>query len=165
MNGYTIEVEGHGHNSIKVNGIHYTFKQFHFHHESEHSINGEKTPMELHLVHEDLQTGNLAVIGIFLKPGSKHAQFEQILDNLPAQQKKALETKESINLQDWLPASKNYYTYVGSLTTPPCLQGIQWFLLKEPVSVSEEQINIFAKKYKNNARPIQLLNGRVVFEK
>jgi carbonic anhydrase len=164
-NGYTLEVEGHGHNTIEVNGTQYTFKQFHFHHESEHSINGEKSAMELHLVHEDLATGNLAVVGVFLQPGSKHAQFEQILDNLPTQKKKALETDIPINLQDWLPASKNYYTYVGSLTTPPCKQGIQWFLMKEPVNISEEQINIFAKKYSNNARPIQSLNGRIVFEK
>ncbi len=163
-NGHTVEIKEMGTNSIEINGTTYSFKQMHFHEHSEHSVDGKHAAMELHLVHEDEQTGSLAVLGVFLEPGKEHALFGQVLDHLPARKDHLAQTGIRYKLSDWLPASKAYYTYIGSLTTPPCSQGIQWLIFKEPVQVSEAQIKAFTSKYHHNARPTQALNGRIVYE-
>lgn len=164
-NGHTIQVNGDNASSITLNGQRFTFKQFHFHHHSEHTIDGKASDMELHLVHLDEASGNITVLGIMLKVGTEHPLVGKIWANIPKTKEEEVTTAVSLNLSDILPSNKRYYTYTGSLTTPPCTQGLQWILFKEPVQISQQQADAFKAIYENNARPIQALNNRLVLEK
>lgn len=164
-NGHTIQVNGDGSSKISLNGSTFTFKQFHFHRHSEHTINGKASEMELHLVHIDDATGNITVLGIMLEEDADNPFIEKVWANIPTTQKSEVTTTVSLNLSDILPADKKYYTYTGSLTTPPCSQGLQWILFKEPVKISHAQAVAFEKIYEDNARPTQPLNNRLVLEK
>lgn len=163
-NGHTIQVINAGTNKLTVDGTVFEFKQFHFHHASEHAINGVKADLELHLVHQDPTNGNLMVLGVMLKKGAANAALQKVWDNIPATKEQEVTTSVSLNLNDLLPASKKYYTYTGSLTTPPCTDGIEWIILEDPITVSAEQIETFTKRYENNARPLQPLNNRFVLQ-
>lgn len=163
-NGHTIQVINTGTNKLMLDGSTFDFKQFHFHHTGEHAINGEKGDLEVHLVHTDAVTGNILVLGIIIKEGAANPAIEKVLQNIPAVKQMEVASNVSINLNDLLPADKKYYTYTGSLTTPPCTDGIEWVLFKQPITMSPEQINIFVQKYANNARPLQALNNRYVLE-
>ncbi len=164
-NGHTIQVNGDGKSKVTLNGTSFTFKQFHFHHKSEHTINGKASDMEVHFVHVDDATGNITVLGIMLKEGAENALVSKVWANIPKTKEEEVTTAVSLNLNDLLPQDKKYYTYTGSLTTPPCSQGLQWILFKEPVEISEAQAKAFEALYENNARPIQPLNNRLVLEK
>lgn len=163
--GHTIQVNGAGSNAIVVNGVSFDFKQFHFHHQSEHTVNGKASPMELHLVHEDPLTKNITVLGIMLEEGADNPFIQAVWENIPTTKKNEVTTAVTLNLADILPADTRYYTYTGSLTTPPCSQGLQWILFKESIKLSRDQIDAFARLYENNARPIQPTNNRQVLEK
>ncbi|MFN0200735.1 MAG: carbonic anhydrase [Bacteroidia bacterium] len=164
-NGHTIQVNNSGNSTITLNGATFAFKQFHFHHHSEHQINGQKSDMELHLVHADDATGNITVLGIMLEEGAENPFITKVWANIPTTKKAEVTTSVTLNLSDILPTDKKYYTYTGSLTTPPCSQGLQWILFKEPVQISKAQAEAFAALYEDNARPIQPLNNRLVLEK
>ncbi|MFT4646571.1 MAG: carbonic anhydrase [Glaciecola sp.] len=168
-NGHTVQVnhDAAKTNNMFIDGVTYDFLQFHYHTHSEHEIDGEPDEMEIHLVHQDPITENLAVVGVMLNAnGTTPNDFiESYLESFPSTQNKEVATTTSIDLNDLLPSNHNYYTYTGSLTTPPCSQGLKWILLKDKVDVSEEQIHIFEERHHVNARPIQPLNGRIVLEK
>lgn len=164
-NGHTVQVNNNGVNQIVINGTVFKFKQFHFHHKSEHKIASQAADMELHLVHEDEVTKNLAVLGIMLESGVENPFIKKVWDNFPSTKSNEITTSTTINLSDILPSDKRYYTYTGSLTTPPCSQGLQWIVFKERVRLSSAQIQAFSKIYENNARPVQPLNNRIVNEK
>lgn len=164
-NGHTIQVNGDGKSKITLNGSAFTFKQFHFHHKSEHKINGAASDMELHLVHVDDATGNITVLGIMLEEGAENPFIAKVWSNIPTTKETEVTTSVNLDLRDILPRDKKYYTYTGSLTTPPCSQGLQWILFKEPVEISSAQAKAFEALYENNARPIQPLNNRLVLEK
>lgn len=163
-NGHTIQVINTGANKLTLDGTQFDFKQFHFHHTGEHAVNGIKGDMELHLVHADPITGNLLVLAVVIKEGAANTTIEKVWNNIPAIKEKEVATAISLNLNDLLPANKKYYTYTGSLTTPPCTDGIEWIILKQPITMSKEQIETFAHSYENNARPLQPLNNRYVLE-
>jgi len=162
--GHTIQANVKRGNSITVNGTKFTLMQFHFHHLSEHKINGNAYDMELHLVNQDSVTGNLAVVGVFLKQGAANTELAKVFDNLPPTKNQEMVLSSSVNLVSLLPVNRQYYNYTGSLTTPPCTQGVDWFVLKTPLEISADQINAFAKLYGNDARPVQSLNNRPVLE-
>jgi carbonic anhydrase len=168
-NGHTVQVNADElvTNNIEIDGVVYQFSQFHYHTHSEHEINGSTDGMEIHLVHKDPITQNLAVIGIMINAEGvvDNPFIESYLESFPSSENMEVATSKSINLNDLLPVNKNYYTYTGSLTTPPCSQGIKWILLKEKVTVSLNQMFKFENKHHINARPIQPLNGRIVLEK
>jgi carbonic anhydrase len=165
-NGHTIQVNNNGTNTIKLNGAEFAFKQFHFHAHSEHKIDGKASPLEVHLVHQDDSNGNLTVLGIMLEEGTTdNTLISKVWKNIPTEKSKEISTTESINLNDILPTNKKYYTYTGSLTTPPCSQGLQWIVFKESVKMSKAQIAAFTAIYADNARPIQEVNNRPVLEK
>lgn len=164
-NGHTIQVNGDGKSKITLNGASFTFKQFHFHHKSEHTINGKASDMEVHFVHVDDATGNITVLGMMLEAGAANDLVSQVWANIPKTKEEEVTTTVTIDLNGLLPHDKKYYTYTGSLTTPPCSQGLQWILFKEPVEMSEAQVKAFEALYENNARPIQPLNNRLVLEK
>ncbi len=163
-NGHSIQVNYAPGSSLTVGDKTYTLKQFHFHHPSEEHVNGHRYDMVAHLVHADAE-GHLAVVAVFLKQGESSAFIDSIWKNIPTEKEKAVDVSGvSLNVKDLLPADRGYYTFTGSLTTPPCSEGVTWYVLKNPVTLSAAQVKTFAKLYPKNARPIQPVNGREVQE-
>jgi carbonic anhydrase len=158
--GHTIRVNYPAGSTLKVGDKTYTLKQFHFHHPSEEQINGKGYDMVAHLVHAD-DEGHLAVVAVLLQSGASNVFLDSLWKNFPAEKEKSIENASvTVNVADLLPSDHAYFTFLGSLTTPPCSEGVTWYVLKTPVQLSSEQVAAFAKVYPMNARPIQPLNGR-----
>jgi carbonic anhydrase len=164
-NGHTIMVNYAPGSTLTVGDKIYTLKEFHFHHPSEEHVNGKKYDLVAHLVHADAD-GHLAVVAILFKRDSTPAPLlDTLWKNLPAEKGRVVEVSSvSINAKDLLPPTAGYYTFAGSLTTPPCTEGVTWYVLKTPVDISEPQLDAFAKIYKHDNRPIQPTNQREVLE-
>jgi carbonic anhydrase len=163
-NGHTIQINLKSGGSITIGGAQYQLVQFYFHKPSEEAINGKHFDMSVHLVHQDAG-GKLAVVAVLLKSGKENQFIQSLWNNLPAEEgKEYAPGNVTVNVASLLPVDRNYYTFDGSLTTPPCSEGVEWFVLKTPVELSAAQIAAFAKLYQMNARPIQPLNGREVRE-
>ena len=149
---------------ITVGGKRYELKQFHFHRPSEERINGKSYEMTAHLVHAD-EKGNVAVVAVLLEKGEDNDLVHTLWKYLPKEKEKVESEKDvQIDADGLLPPDHSYYTFLGSLTTPPCSEDVTWFVLKHPVSVSAAEIEQFSKLYRNDARPTQPLYGRVVLE-
>ncbi|MBN1963654.1 MAG: carbonic anhydrase family protein [Anaerolineae bacterium] len=161
-NGHSVEVSVEPGSSIEIDGVTYTLLQYHFHAPSEHAINGVFYPMEMHLVHQ-AEDGTLAVVGVMIDLGDASEAYAPFFDAL-ADVSTAAQTVEgvSINPADLLPAEPVAYRYAGSLTTPPCSEGVVWSVLANPVTASAEQIAAFEALYDGNARPIQPGNERAI---
>jgi carbonic anhydrase len=163
-NGHTIQVNYVPGSTVSVGDKTYTLKQFHFHHPSEEHVNGNAYDLVAHLVHADA-AGQLLVVAILFKRGQANPTIDQIWKNIPSEKEKAIDVPGSIlNVRNLLPSSLGYYTFAGSLTTPPCSEGVTWYVLKTPVSLSPDQLASFARLYPDNARPIQPANGREIVE-
>lgn len=163
-NGHTIQSNYAGGSSISIGNKKYELLQFHFHSPSEHKLNGNSYDMEVHLVHK-CEDGKLAVIGILMKEGKGNDFIKTLWNNLPKNQgKEHVVADLKINASQLLPINTSYYTYSGSLTTPPCSEIVNWYVLKAPIEVSKAQIEKFTSLFKRSARPIQPLHGRVVKE-
>jgi carbonic anhydrase len=148
--------------TITVAGKQYELVQFHFHKPSEEKINGKAHAMVVHLVHKNKE-GKLAVVAVLVDTGKENPLLKTLWSNLPKEkEKEAAPDQVSIDVASLLPADKKYYTFNGSLTTPPCSEGVTWFVLKTPVQAAKQQVDAFGKLYPKNARPVQPLNGRVV---
>jgi carbonic anhydrase len=161
-NGHTIQINYAPGSSITVGDKQYELVQFHFHKPSEEKLNGKNFDMVAHLVHKDAD-GNLAVVAVLLKKGSASPLVKTLWKNLPKQKGHEVAVDAvTINIADLLPSDRGYYTFAGSLTTPPCSENVTWFVLKHPSSISSDEIARFAKSYPMNARPVQPLNGREV---
>lgn len=160
-NGHTIQVNYASGSSVTINGEKYALVQFHFHTPSEHEINDKAAAMELHLVHRN-EAGNLAVVGVMLTKGKENSLIEEVWKNIPATGKTNTVSNITINVANILPSSKSYYSYTGSLTTPPCSEGVKWNVFVEPITVSEAQIEAFEEIYQVDARSIQPTNSRIV---
>lgn len=159
-NGHTVQVNLDGAGSVRLPSGDYKLVQFHFHTPSEETIDGKHYPLVAHLVHKS-EAGELAVVSVLFKLGKENATLKEVFAALPAAagDKHSL---ASIDLMATLPARHAYYAYVGSLTTPPCSEGVRWQVLKQPSEISSQQLAAFRKLYPMNARPLQPLNGRVV---
>jgi len=160
-NGHTIQINYAPGSAIEVGGRRYELQQFHFHRPSEEKINGKAHSMVAHLVHKDVE-GKLAVVAVLLDQGRGNPTTDAIWKNLPKQKEKEVSAPATIDAAALLPAEKGYYTFQGSLTTPPCSEGVRWFVLKSPMTLTASEITTFAKIYPMNARPTQPLNGRVI---
>ena len=160
-NGHTIQVNYTEGSSVLINGEAYELLQFHFHTPSEHTTSGEAFAMELHFVHRNA-AGELAVVGIMMKKGAAHPAINTIWEHIPGKEEMSAVEGVAIDAANLLPKNMTYFSYEGSLTTPPCSEGVHWNILTEPIQVSEEQIAIFESQYQVNARPIQPVNGRVI---
>lgn len=160
-NGHTIQVNYDKGSSIKVNGVEYQLVQFHLHDPSEHTVNGKPFDVELHLVHKN-DKGELAVVGVLIEKGKENAAYKKIWANLPKKANEKKEVATEINASDLLPKNRVYYTYPGSLTTPPCTESVTWLVLKSPTQLSAKQINTFRALYKGNNRPVQPVNDRQI---
>jgi carbonic anhydrase len=161
-NGHTIQVNYAPGSFIEVDGKRYDLLQFHFHRPSEERLNGKAYPMVAHLVHKD-EAGALAVVGVLIERGARLPVMQAVFDNLPARAgTESAVPGVSIDVSALLPDNKAYYTFAGSLTTPPCSEGVTWFVLRHPAHLSGAQIAQFGRRYPMNARPVQPLNGRQV---
>ena len=161
-NGHSIQVNVDPGSSLKIGGKSYELFQFHFHHPSEERINGKGSDMVAHLVHRD-SAGALAVVAVLLEAGKSNATVESLWSHLPKQKEHVMDFQGvRIDPAGLLPADRSYFTYIGSLTTPPCSEGVRWLVLKSPSTLSKSEIATFAARYPNDARPLQKLNGREV---
>jgi carbonic anhydrase len=164
-NGYTAVrvnyVPGNG-NFLTVAGSRYELTQFHFHRPSEEYVDGKPYDMVAHFMHEDA-SGKVLGVAVFLKAGSANATIQRLWQHMPNTPGKEQEVAGvEVNPADLLPRNSAYYMYMGSLTAPPCTEGVTWIVLKMPVEISPGQIAAFAKLYPHDVRPLQPLNGRVV---
>lgn len=162
-NGHTVQVNVGPGNSIEVMGRRYDLLQFHFHRPSEERIDGKQFDMVVHLVHKDLE-GRLAVVAVLLERGSALPIVQSVWNNLPLEKGDELAAKLPLDPAALLPTERSYFTYMGSLTTPPCSEGVLWMVMKNPVQISVEQIGIFSRLYPMNARPVQSASGRLIKE-
>ena len=162
-NGHTIQVNLKDGGSADLGGKEYKILQFHFHTPSEEKVDGKAFPINAHLVHKSAD-GKLGVIGIFFKEGKENAALKDIFSNLPKKESKVSLSK-NFNAADLLPQSTAHYSYTGSLTTPPCSEDVSFFILKNPIELSNNQLDSFKQVFKMNARPVQPLNGRVIQSK
>jgi carbonic anhydrase len=161
-NGHTVQVEVGEGSSITVMGRNYPLVQFHFHRPSEERINGKTYDMVAHLVHKDYDN-SLAVIAVLMERGMEHPVIQTLWNHMPLEV--GMESQPPnvmIDLNRLLPEKRDYFTYMGSLTTPPCTENVLWMVFKNPVPVSLEQIGIFSRLYPNNARPVQPANDRLI---
>jgi carbonic anhydrase len=163
-NGHTILINYAPGSSIRVGDKRYELKQFHFHRPSEEMIKGKRYEMVVHLVHV-AQDGSVAVVAVLLQQGGENPLIEELWHDLPKEKDKEESLdKVQINVASLLPADRGYYTFSGSLTTPPCTENVTWYVLKHPVTVSAAEIREFSKLYRDDARPTQPLYNRVVRE-
>jgi len=161
-NGHTIQVSYAPGSSISVGDQKYELVQFHFHKPSEEKIDGKSYPMVVHLVHKK-SDGKLAVVAVLLKQGAQNPLVQTLWTNLPKEKEKEHAVdKVRINAAELLPQDHAYYTFEGSLTTPPCSESVTWLVLVNPKEVSKAQVDRFGKIYSGNARPVQPLNGRTI---
>ena len=166
-NGHSIRVDYHAPGSgdwLIVGDQHYQLTQFHFHRPSEEYVHGKPYDMALHLMYQ-AGDGKVAGVTVLLKSGRANPTIQQLWDHMPMTAGKDQEIPGvEINPAGLLPRDTAYYTYMGSLSAPPCTEGVTWYVLKTPVEISAEQIKAFAKLYPHNVRPLQPPNGRVVKE-
>ena len=157
--GHTIQVNYAPGSGIVLDGTRYELVQFHFHHRSEHTVEGGDFPLELHLVHADAG-GALAVIGVFLAEGAANEALAPVWRYLPAAAGPTALVAGTVDANALLPERRTTWRYRGSLTTPPCSEGVSWLVMTEPVTASREQIEAFRALVPVNNRPVQPLNGR-----
>jgi len=163
-NGHTIMVNYRPGSFMSVGGKKYALQQFHFHRPSEEKINGKNFDMTVHLVHAD-ENGKVAVVAVLLQQGEENTLVRELWKDLPKEKdKEELLDQIQIDVSQILPSTRGYYTFSGSLTTPPCSEDVTWYVLRKPVTVSAAEIEQFSRLYRNDARPTQPLYGRVVME-
>ena len=154
-NGHSIKVTPKAGGTIELHGENFKLLQFHFHGKSEHTVDGKRYDMVAHFVHQNPKTKQLAVIAVFFKEGKNNPVLDNVLSGIGKEIR--------IDPADLLPAdTQHYFHYVGSLTTPPCSENVQWYLLKQPAEASKEQIEAFRKYYVDNERPVQELHDRTI---
>ncbi|NRA69649.1 MAG: carbonic anhydrase family protein [Gammaproteobacteria bacterium] len=163
-NGHTIQVNIDGNNTFSNDSGQFKLLQFHFHAPSENTINGQSFPMEAHFVHADSE-GRLAVIGVMFKQGNINQDLEKIWRKMPNEAGATASLESVLKSSVLMPSTKDYFRFNGSLTTPPCSEGVRWFVLKDPIEASPSQIKQFRKMMHGNTnRPVQPINARVILQ-
>ncbi|MEN7528563.1 carbonic anhydrase family protein [Cupriavidus sp. DL-D2] len=160
-NGHTIQVGPHAGGNAKLPSGVYQLLNFHFHTPSEMTVDGRAYPLSAHLVHRDA-AGRLAVVGVLFEEGAENKALESIFQVMPEKGAAPVPLNETFSPADLLPEDLSYVAFDGSLTTPPCSEGVHWHVLKTPVQVSAAQIQAFRKLYPMNARPVQPMHDRVL---
>jgi carbonic anhydrase len=162
-NGHTVQVMVGSGNFLTVGNRTYELIQFHFHRPSEERINGKGFEMVVHLVHKDPE-GRIAMLALLLERGKPQPVIQTVWNNLPLEKFDTAAPSEPLDPQDLLPAKREYYTFMGSMTTPPCNEGVLWLVMKEPLQASPQQMALFSRLYPLNARPVQPSAGRIIKE-
>jgi carbonic anhydrase len=162
-NGHTIQVNVEPGSHLQINNTSYELKQFHFHTHSEHELSGHYLPMEMHFVHQN-NDGEFAVIGLLARTTYRdHPVLARLWEHMPRQAGETVKPPRlRLNPVSLIPPSRDYVTYQGSLTTPPCTEGVRWIVLQQPARVSRQQIQQFTDTISDNARPVQPLNQRQI---
>lgn len=161
-NGHSLQFDFKTGGKLLYGGKSYTLAQFHAHVESEHTIDGIRYPLELHFVHK-ADDGAILVIGVMVKEGELNSYFEKLSVFKSLKKEEKMNTKIEFDPSKMFPAKKNYYRYAGSLTTPPCSEGVTWIVFKNPIYMTKEEIaDIKQHLPKHNNRPIQSLSGRII---
>lgn len=162
--GHTIQASNlTSSNYMVIDGEVYKLIQMHFHHPSEHLLNGQSFEMEGHLVHQNAE-GKYAVLGFFIQTGEENRVLDEMWSKLPTDTSVRKIVLDDVNLSQLLSKEKEFFQYRGSLTTPPCTEGVQWFVLEHPIEMAQQQIELFSSIFQQNSRPIQKLNNRKVFK-
>lgn len=161
-NGHTVQINLPAGASLQVGERSLQLLQFHFHTPSEEAIDGRRLDMVAHFVHRDAD-GKLGVVAVLMKRGPRdNPALAPLFEHLPRPQESVTVDGLALDLAALLPKDKGYYSLNGSLTTPPCSEGVSWMVLKTPIEVGPRQLGAFRKLFAANARPLQPLNGRVV---
>lgn len=160
-NGHTIQVNYEPGSSVEINNEKYELIQFHFHTPSEHKIDHQTSAMEAHFVHKN-DAGKIAVVAVMINTGVENPIISRIWETTSSRNKVGKAGSVILNANNLLPDNKNLFSYQGSLTTPPCSEGVSWSVLLEPIELSPEQVATFQQIFQHNARPLQPLNGRSV---
>ncbi len=163
-NGHGLQLTYDNGSNLKLDGTTYLLRQVHFHTLSEHTVEGDRPVMEMHLVHEDPSSGQLAVVARFYEVGAASPFLAAFSSELPQKSGDSLQSSTLIDVGTDLSGLDRYYTYMGSLTTPPCSNIVTWLVLKEKSTLSEEQYDAFRTVMGNNFRPLQKISGRVIRE-
>jgi carbonic anhydrase len=162
-NGHTVQVNCPPGSFTAIGGQRYDLVQFHFHHPSEHLLDGQSFPLECHFVHRSAG-GALAVLGVFVRRGASNGALQPIFESMPDQEGPERAVGATIRPGDLLPKDRRFFRYQGSLTTPPCLEGLTWTVFRDAIEAADGQVQRFARLFPNNARPVQPLNGRYLLE-
>ncbi|MBT2758473.1 carbonic anhydrase family protein [Mesobacillus foraminis] len=162
-NGHTVQANAvDDGNSVMIEGKEYKLAQFHFHTPSEHQFNGQNYEMELHLVHKDMK-GNIAVLGLMIREGEENESLISLWNALPTEKTdKDKSLNEPVLLEALLPDDRSAFAYDGSLTTPPCTEGVKWTVFENPIEMSKKQIHAFRQIFPDNHRPVQAKNNRKI---
>ena len=158
-NGHTIEEIENRKSLLHIGEKEFVLEQFHFHSPSEHTVAGKHFAMEMHLVHK-ANDGKVAVVAVFIEEGEGNTAFDAVWDYLPTDANRERKQSTTVDAGALLPESRQHFSYTGSFTTPPCTEGVQWAVMKEPVALSSEQIASFRAVIDHNNRPVQPLNDR-----
>ena len=161
--GHTVQVNLASGNFMELGGRRFELRHVQFHRPSEERIDGRQFAMSAHLLHKDAE-GRLAMVTVLLDPGPAQPLVQAVWNNLPLEKHQEAKARVSIDPSQLLPADRRYYTYMGSLTTPPCTEGVQRVVMRHPVTMSPEQMDIFARMYPTNSRPLQAANGRRILQ-
>jgi len=161
-NGHTLQVNVNNAGGVRLEGKDYALKQFHFHHPSEHTIDGKVYPLEVHFVHAAAD-GDLAVVGALFDEGAPNPALDAIWATAPVKEGEAAMAAE-IDALKFMPPKVGVYRYEGSLTTPPCSETVHWTVMSTPVTASPGQLAAFASLFPWNARPVQPLNRRYILK-
>ncbi len=158
--GHPIQINYDEGSTLTVDSTEFELAQYHFHVPSEHSIDGKSFPMEMHLVHVSEQ-GEIAVLGVLIQEGSHHSAFDPVVEHIPLDvgSEEHLEHVR-VEIDDLLPDDDSTFRYSGSWTTPPCSEGVHWLVFVQPLELSSQQIQSFARVIRGNNRPRQPHNGR-----
>jgi len=165
-NGHTIQAveKPDTADTITLDNQSWALQQFHFHAPSENTIHGKKFDMEMHLVHKNAE-GALTVVAVMFDKGAANAELDKLWGIMPGQAEQSATLETKLDLNKLLPKNKTYWRFSGSLTTPPCSEGVTWIVLKNPMTLSAAQLEKFTHTmHHDNNRPVQSLHGRVVVE-
>ncbi|WP_276726225.1 carbonic anhydrase [Pantoea septica] len=161
-NGHTIQVSVDDEDDFRLDGEIFQLKQYHFHTPSENQIEGRSFPLEAHFVHSNA-AGELAVVAVMFEVGKKNPALNPILAVIPTQLNYPVAVDKRVDLRPLFPDDLHYYRFSGSLTTPPCSEGLRWLVMKQPVTLSQAQLDAFRQALKSsNNRPLQPLHGRLI---
>jgi len=160
---HSIQLNFRDGNIVAIDNITFKLKQANFHTPSEHSIQGKSFPLEAQFLHSDIK-GNMAIVAVLFREGRPNPGLEKVLKQLPNESNKAVTLKSRLLASEMMPSNQDYYRFSGSLTSPPCTEGIRWILIKTPMTASKEQIDALAALTQHNNRPLQALNGRLIVD-
>lgn len=165
-NGHTVQAgfTANAKDSVMIDGVSFQLQQLHFHAPSENTLHGKHYDMEMHLVHKNAD-GELAVVAVMFETGAANSELSKLWQAMPAKAEETSQLTQKIDINKLLPSDLSHYRFSGSLTTPPCSEGVRWLVMKHPVTLSEQQLKQFTSvMHHHNNRPVQPLHGRVVVE-